>query len=128
VAGVAELTEGGGGFLRLAVNNYLPQREDVVIPGTVARDYGLRDGSELDGLARDGGNGRRVLVEVAKAGGLAPEQYRTLPHFQDLVSINPDEAFELSGEGSEISLRVIDIIAPIGRGQRGLIVSPPKAG
>jgi transcription termination factor Rho len=59
---------------------------------------------------------------------MEPEKYRTLPHFQDLVSINPSEAFELSGEGSEISLRVIDIIAPVGKGQRGLIVSPPKAG
>ncbi len=55
-------------------------------------------------------------------------KYRALPHFQDLVSINPSEAFHLSGEGSEISLRVIDIIAPMGKGQRGLIVSPPKAG
>jgi len=55
-------------------------------------------------------------------------KYRALPHFQDLVSINPNEAFQLSGEGSEISLRVIDIIAPVGKGQRGLIVSPPKAG
>ena len=59
---------------------------------------------------------------------MEPEKYKALPHFQDLVSINPSEAFELSGEGSEISLRVIDIIAPIGKGQRGLIVSPPKAG
>ena len=59
---------------------------------------------------------------------MEPAQYRALPHFQDLVSINPSEAFHLSGEGSEISLRVIDIIAPVGKGQRGLIVSPPKAG
>jgi len=59
---------------------------------------------------------------------MEPEKYKALPHFQDLVSINPSEAFELSGEGSEISLRVIDIIAPVGKGQRGLIVSPPKAG
>jgi transcription termination factor Rho len=129
VAGVAELTEGGGGFLRLAVNNYLPQREDVVIPSTVARDQGLRDGSELEGLARDGGNGRRVLVEVQKIGGMPPEEYKHLPHFQDLVSINPNEGFRLAhGPGAEITLRVIDLIAPVGRGQRGLIVSPPKAG
>ena len=59
---------------------------------------------------------------------MEPEKYKALPHFMDLVSINPSEAFELSGEGSEISLRVIDIIAPVGKGQRGLIVSPPKAG
>src|SRR5207342_3096874 len=56
------------------------------------------------------------------------EEHKALPHFQDLVSINPREAFELAAEQSETSLRIIDLIAPIGRGQRGLIVSPPKAG
>jgi transcription termination factor Rho len=59
---------------------------------------------------------------------VALEEYRALPHFQDLVSVNPQEAFRLSAEQNEISLRVIDLITPIGRGQRGLIVSPPKAG
>jgi transcription termination factor Rho len=128
VVGVAEITEGSGGFLRQASQNYLPLRDDAVVPASVARDYGLRDGTEVEGLTRDGGGGRRVLVEVQKAGGLAPEEYKTLPHFQDLISINPKEAFELAAEQAETSLRVIDLIAPIGRGQRGLIVSPPKAG
>jgi len=128
VAGVVELTEGLGGFLRLADQNYLPSRDDVVVPASVARDYGLRDGAEIEGLARDGGGGRRTLVEVHKIGGLTPEQFRALPHFQDLVSVNPHEAFHLAAEQAETSLRVIDLIAPIGRGQRGLIVSPPKAG
>ena len=124
---MVELTEGAGGYVRQVAQNYLPQRDDVVVPYVIARDCGLRDGTEIEGLARDGG-GRRVLVEVQKAGGMEPEKYQALPHFQDLISINPNEAFELSGEGSEISLRVIDIIAPVGKGQRGLIVSPPKAG
>ena len=125
---MVELTEGAGGYVRQASQNYLPQRDDVVVPFVTARDYNLRDGVEIEGLTRDGGNGRRVLVEVAKAGGMTPEEYKALPHFQDLVSVNPSEAFALSGEGSEITLRVIDLIAPIGHGQRGLIVSPPKAG
>jgi transcription termination factor Rho len=99
-----------------------------VIPAQIARDHGLRDGVELEGLARDGGGGRRVLVEVQKVMGLSPEEAKALPHFQDLVSINPNQPFRLSGEQSEISLRIIDLISPIGRGQRGLIVSPPKAG
>jgi transcription termination factor Rho len=128
VSGVAELTEGQGGYLRQAENNYLPHRDDAVVPAIVARELGLRDGVELEGLARDGGGGRRVLVEVQKVMGMAPEEARKLPHFQDLVSINPDQALRLAGEHAETSLRVIDLIAPIGRGQRGLIVSPPKAG
>jgi transcription termination factor Rho len=128
VAGVVELAEGSGGFLRQAAQNYLPHREDAVVPASIARDYGLRDGTEIEGLARDGGGGRRTVVEIHKASGLPPEEYRALPHFQDLISVNPHEAFRLAGEQAETSLRVIDLISPIGRGQRGLIVSPPKAG
>ena len=125
---MVDLTEGAGGFLRQAAQNYLASRDDVVVPAPVARDYGLRDGTEIEGLARDGGGGRRTLVEMTKGSGLSPEEYRALPHFQDLISVNPHEAFHLAAEQAEISLRVIDLIAPIGRGQRGLIVSPPKAG
>ena len=88
----------------------------------------MRDGTEIEGLARDGGGGRRTLVEIHKASGLSPEEYRALPHFQDLVSVNPHEPLNLAAEQGETSLRIIDLIAPIGRGQRGLIVSPPKAG
>jgi len=114
--------------LRQVSQNYLSTRDDVVIPVSIARDYALRDGTEIEGLARDGGGGRRTLVEVQKASRLPVEEYRNLPHFQDLISVNPHEAFNLAGEQAETSLRVIDLIAPIGRGQRGLIVSPPKAG
>ncbi len=114
--------------MRQVANNYLPHRDDAIVPATIARDFALRDGTEIVGLTRDGGGGRRVLVEVQKASGLALEEYKALPHFQDLVSVNPSEPFQLAGEQAETSLRVIDLIAPIGRGQRGLIVSPPKAG
>ena len=128
VQGVVEVAEGAGGYLRQAAQNYLPWRDDAVVPASVVRDYALRDGTEIEGLVRDAGGGRRVLVEIQKASGMAPEQYRALPHFQDLVSVNPNEPFRLAGDQAEVSLRVIDLIAPIGRGQRGLIVSPPKAG
>ena len=127
-AGVAEITEGAGGFVRQVAQNFLATREDVVVPYVIARDFGLRDGTEMEGLCRDAGNGRRVLVEVTLAGGMPPEQYKQLPHFADLVSISPNEPFQLAKDATEVSLRVIDLIAPIGRGQRGLIVSPPKAG
>src|SRR5262245_59927106 len=128
VAGVVDLSEGAGGYVRLDVNNYLAHRDDVVVSYSIARDFGLRDGTVIVGLARDGGNGRLLRVDASKAGRRSPAEYTALPHFQDLNSVNPHEAFELSSEQSEISLRVIDLIAPIGRGQRGLIVSPPKAG
>ena len=97
---MVELTEGAGGYVRQVAHNYLSHRDDVVVPYVVARDNGLRDGVEVEGLTRDGANGRRVLVEVEKAAGLTPEEYKVLPHFQDLVSVNPDRAFALSGEDS----------------------------
>src|SRR5687768_3574522 len=128
VAGVVDLTEGAGGYLRQVAQNYLPFRDDAIVPVQVARDYALRDGTEIEGLARDAGGGRRVVVEITKASGMSPEEYRALPNFQDLTSVNPHDIFRLAADQAETSLRIIDLIAPIGRGQRGLIVSPPKAG
>src|SRR3972149_750612 len=105
VAGVVDLAEGSGGFTRQVANNYLPHRDDALVPATIARDFGLRDGTEIVGLTRDGGGGRRGLVEVQKASGLSVEEYRALPHFQDLVSVNPSEPFLLAGGQGGTSLR-----------------------
>jgi len=100
-----------------------------VIPAALAREHALRNGSELEGLTREGVGGRQYLVEVQKICGLPPQEFRELPHFQDLVSVNPNEAFVLAnGDGARPTLRIIDLISPVGFGQRGLIVSPPKAG
>jgi len=126
--GIAEVTENVGGFVRQANQNYLPSREDVVIPPSVMRDYALRDGTQIEGLCREA-SGVKVVVEIQKASGLDVAQYRLLPHFADLTSISPEKAFRLADEpGAELTLRVLDLVAPIGKGQRGLIVSPPKAG
>jgi transcription termination factor Rho len=92
------------------------------------RDYALRDGTQIEGLCREA-SGVKVVVEIQKASGLEMDQYRLLPHFADLTSISPEKAFRLADEpGAELTLRVLDLVAPIGKGQRGLIVSPPKAG
>ena len=126
--GIAEVTDNVGGFVRQASQNYLPSREDVVIPPSVMREYALRDGTQIEGLCRDA-SGVKVVVEIQKASGLEMAQYKLLPHFQDLTSISPESAFRLADEpGAELTLRVLDLVAPIGKGQRGLIVSPPKAG
>ena len=126
--GIAEVTENVGGFVRQANQNYLPSREDVVIPPAVMREYALRDGTQIEGLCREA-SGVKVVVEIQKASGLDVAQYRLLPHFADLTSISPEKAFRLADEpGAELTLRVLDLVAPIGKGQRGLIVSPPKAG
>lgn len=126
--GIVELSDKGTGFLRTIENNLLPHPEDVVIPAAIASEFGLRDGTEVDGTLGRSEHGRPVLGEILKAGGVGPEAYRRFPLFQDLVSVNPHEHISLSAEASETSLRVIDLVAPIGRGQRGLIVSPPRSG
>ena len=126
--GIAEVTENVGGFVRQANQNYLPSREDVVIPPAAMREYALRDGTQIEGLCREA-SGVKVVVEIQKASGLDVAQYKLLPHFADLTSISPEKAFHLADEpGAELTLRVLDLVAPIGKGQRGLIVSPPKAG
>ena len=102
-----DLTEGAGGYLRQVAQNYLPFRDDAIVPVQVARDYALRDGTEIEGLARDAGGGRRVVVEITKASGMSPEEYRALPNFQDLVSVNPHEGFRLAAEQAETSLRIL---------------------
>ena len=83
---MVDLNEGSGGFLRQAALNYLPTRDDAVVPPSIARDYALRDGTEIEGLARDGGGGRRTLVEIHKASGLTPEEYRALLNAATLTS------------------------------------------
>ncbi|HRB11859.1 MAG TPA: transcription termination factor Rho, partial [Vicinamibacteria bacterium] len=82
----------------------------------------MRDGTQIEGLCREA-SGVKVVVEIQKASGLEMAQYRLLPHFADLTSISPEKAFRLADEpGAELTLRVLDLVAPIGKGQRGLIV------
>ena len=102
---MVELTEGSGGFLRQAAQNYLPFRDDVVVPASIARDYGLRDGSEVEGLARDAGGGRRTLVEIHKAGGMTPEEYRAKWGLQpDYPMVAPKYAEQRSEFAKKIGL------------------------
>lgn len=127
VSGVLELTERGVGFLRRAENDYLPSRRDAFIPKRLVGELKLRAGVFITGEAEPS-NGSPQLVEVHQINGLSPDQYANLPDFGDLVSVDPTERLELSKGNDRISMRVLDLIAPIGKGQRGLIVAPPKTG
>ncbi|GAA1303243.1 hypothetical protein Psi02_80180 [Planotetraspora silvatica] len=100
---------------------YLPGPKDVSVPSALVRDYGLRNGDVVDGTAQ---NGRLISIETVN--GLPPGQAR--PDFADLVPIHPTERLRLETGPAVLSTRVIDLLAPIGKGQRGLIVAPPKAG
>jgi transcription termination factor Rho len=130
VAGYLDLRDEGYGFLR--VNSYLPSRDDVYVSVKQTRQYGLRKGDYVTGLSRVAGRNEKnpALLQILTVNGADPEQLRLRPRFEDLTPLFPDEKLRLesSVDQSNMTARIIDLIAPIGKGQRGLIVSPPKAG
>ncbi|HZB60475.1 MAG TPA: transcription termination factor Rho [Actinomycetota bacterium] len=121
-------SQDGYGFLR--VNNYLPGPEDVYVPLSMIRRMGLRRGDEIEGtvkLPRDSEK-YAALSRVDKVNGLDPEEARNRRDFKDLTPLYPLERLRLEHNPTEISTRIMDLMCPIGKGQRGMIVSPPKAG
>jgi transcription termination factor Rho len=121
-------SQDGYGFLR--VNGFLPGSEDVYVPLSMIRRMGLRRGDEIEGtvkLPRDSEK-YAALSRVDKVNGLEPEEARNRRDFKDLTPLYPLERLRLEHNPTEISTRVMDLMCPIGKGQRGMIVSPPKAG
>jgi transcription termination factor Rho len=121
-------SQDGYGFLR--VNGYLPGSEDVYVPLSMIRRMGLRRGDEIEGtvkLPRDSEK-YAALSRIDKVNGLEPEEARNRRDFKDLTPLYPLERLRLEHNPTEISTRIMDLMCPIGKGQRGLIVSPPKAG
>ena len=96
------------------------------VPTDLVRRFGIVEGAGITGQV-DLKKGKRVVVSIDSVGGLRPEKFRGRPHFADLVAIDPCERFDLGACGNE-SMRIVDLISPVGKGSRQLIVSPPKAG
>ena len=126
VSGVLEVLNRSGGYLRDAARSFEPGPADVFVPDQVIKRFSLPTGALIFGPAQSGKQGLR-LDDVESICGLTPDAYRQRTQFSDLVATNPDRRFRL-GAGGNTSMRVVDLFAPIGRGTRGLIVSPPKAG
>ncbi len=128
VSGILDITNEGYGFLRQ--ESLLPGPNDVYISQSQIRRFGLRTGDIVSGQGRPPKEGEKFcsLVRVEAINGLDPEQSRNRPHFNALTPTFPNRMFNLETSPSNLSTRLINLIAPIGRGQRGLIVSPPKAG
>ncbi len=126
--GVLEVVEDGFGFLRQA--RFLPSNADVYVSQSQIRRFGLRTGDLVIGQVRPPKDNEKFysLLRVEAINGLNPEDTRRRPHFEVLTPIFPREMFNLETSQENISGRLINLVAPIGRGQRGLIVSPPKAG
>jgi len=128
VGGVLDIVDDGYGFLRQ--DSLLPGPDDIYISNSQIRRFGLRNGDTVSGQGRPPKNGERYcsLLRVEAINGVDPEQSRSRPHFGSLTPTFPDNLFNLETSPRNLSTRLINLIAPIGRGQRGLIVSPPKAG
>lgn len=128
VSGYLDLRDEGYGFLR--VNGYLASRDDVYVSVKQSRQYGLRKGDFVAGSSRIAGRNEKnpALLEVHTINGQAPDQVRSRPKFEDLTALFPDERLRLEHDRLDMTTRIIDLVSPIGKGQRGLIVSPPKAG
>ena len=125
-AGVLEIVERRGGFLRNPDRSLQLDRTDVFVPPALISRFGLVTGAAVSGPTQTDKQGTR-LTDVATICGQPPDQFKARTPFANLEAINPDHRFRL-GEGGNPSMRIIDIFAPIGRGTRGLIVAPPKTG
>ena len=128
VVGILELMEEGFGFLRF--DNFLTSGQDVYVSPPQIRRFNLKTGDRVRGIARQPGAGNKygALLYVKDVNGDEPGAARRRKDFEDLTPVFPYERLRLEGSSSDLSMRLIDIVAPIGKGQRGLIVAPPKAG
>jgi transcription termination factor Rho len=130
VEGYLDIRDEGYGFLR--VNGYLPSKSDAYIPLKLARQYGLRKGDHITGKVRPAGRNEKNpgLLEIYTINGGNPEAAKNRPHFESLTALFPDQRLTLEdpNDPANMTARIIDLVAPIGKGQRGIIVSPPKAG
>ena len=129
VEGILELAdEGGFGFLRF--NNFLTSDKDIYVAPAQIRRFNLKTGDKVRGICRHANEGNKfgALLYVVAVNGDEPGVAIKRPDFDKLTPVFPDERFVLEDGARDLSLRLIDLIAPIGKGQRGLIVAPPKAG
>ncbi len=131
--GVLEVLQDGFGFLRSPEANYLPGPDDIYVSPSQIRRFSLRTGDTVEGQIRGPKDGERyfALLKVATINFEDPEQMRHKVHFDNLTPLYPDERLNLEIEGSsakDLSARVIDLVSPVGKGQRALIVSPPRTG
>ena len=126
VYGVLQVLPKGGGYLRDAELSFQPMADDVHVPVNLIRQLGLINGAVVVGSAKAGKKGRQ-LTDVTTISGLTPEEFKARTPFERLVAIDPHARFRL-GDGGNTTMRIVELIAPIGKGTRGLIVAPPKAG
>ncbi|MEY2469650.1 MAG: transcription termination factor Rho, partial [Actinomycetota bacterium] len=130
VAGLLDLADAGFGLIR--VKGYLPSAEDIYVPVAMVKRLGLRKGDRIVGTSRPAGPQEKygAILDVETVSEQSVEEAKARPKFDDLTPLFPDEQLklEMPGDSNNMVARIVDLMSPIGKGQRGLIVSPPKAG
>ena len=126
--GILEVMPDGYGFIRC--ENYLPGDHDVYVAPSQIRRFGLKTGDILDGNTRVKTQGEKfaALLYVKSINGYTPEESARRYNFEDMTPVFPNERLHLEMPGASVAMRVMDLVSPVGKGQRGMIVSPPKAG
>lgn len=126
--GILEVLPDGYGFIRC--ENYLPGENDVYVAPSQIRRFGLKTGDIIEGNTRIKTQNEKfsALLYIRKINGYTPEEAQKRANFEDMTPIFPDEKIKLDIPGAPVSMRIMDLISPVGKGQRGMIVSPPKAG
>jgi transcription termination factor Rho len=127
--GLLEMHPNGYGFLRSPGHNYSRERTDPFVPGTMIERYGLRQGVMIKGMVQQPRKqqGPRVR-EITDVDGMPPDEYCKVKAFDQLTPINPEKWYKLETGAQPLSTRVLDLLSPLGRGQRALIVAPPRSG
>ena len=129
IEGVLELHPKGYGFLRDPQKNYASQDSDPFVSSSVVERFGLRAGGLIKGEVGPGSKGQGPrLKTIETVDGLTVENYQEVPHFDDLTPITPSEKIRLETGSKPVTMRVMDLLTPIGKGQRALIVAPPRTG
>jgi transcription termination factor Rho len=126
--GILDVLPEGYGFLR--TSGYLPGQGDIYVSLSQTRRFGLRKGDEVVGQVRQPKDNEKywALLRIETVNGMDPEEAKLRPNFEKLTPLFPHDRFRLESEPGAVSERIIDLVAPIGKGQRGMVVSPPKAG
>jgi transcription termination factor Rho len=125
--GLIEVSGKGFGFLRDPKRNYVQSPQDIFVTPEVVRKHALRDGLWIKGEIRRGSRGSQ-LFRLTEINGENPDRYRNLPVFEELTSLNPKSRIRLETVPDRYTTRVMDLMTPVGKGQRGLIVAPPRTG
>jgi len=129
VTGLLQVTPKGFGFLRLEKNRFMPGNGDPFVPSDKISQLGLKEGLNVKATLKPGSKPGQVQVDqIIDIEGLKPESIKSCPSFAQLTAVNPTQQFKLETTSDRMTTRILDLVAPVGKGQRGLIVAPPRTG